>query len=178
MPSKQKKAPEKLASKLLAIREELGLSQSEMVRRLGVETEINRGKISEYERGQRIPPLHILLAYARSKNLTVESLIDDNIDIWNMFITGFEYRFRQIQINLPAGNSTLCIFFPRFQNQSMLFDLWLTGLNFVPTYLYASLANSEIYCFSLELHQVAFLTLKLYNIFIVTIFISIVIKLI
>lgn len=81
MPSKQKKAPEKLASKLLAIREGLGLSQSEMVRRLGVETEINRGKISEYERGQRIPPLHILLAYARSKNLTVESLIDDEIEI-------------------------------------------------------------------------------------------------
>ncbi len=81
MPTKSKKAPAKLAKKLLKIRENLNLSQSEMVKRMDAENEINRGKISEYERATRIPPLHILLAYARAGNLTMESLIDDEIEI-------------------------------------------------------------------------------------------------
>jgi transcriptional regulator with XRE-family HTH domain len=81
MPSKSRKVPAKLAEKLLKIREKLDLSQSEMVKRLGTENEINRGKISEYERAQRIPPLHILLAYARAGGITMEALIDDEIEI-------------------------------------------------------------------------------------------------
>jgi transcriptional regulator with XRE-family HTH domain len=81
MPSKSKKSPELLAAKLLKVREDLALSQSEMVRRIGAENEINRGKISEYERGQRIPPLHILLAYSRTGNVSLEYLVDDEIDI-------------------------------------------------------------------------------------------------
>ena len=81
MPSKSKKAPELLAAKLLKIRDDLGLSQSEMVRHIGAENEINRGKISEYERGQRIPPLHLLLAYSKTGAVSVEYLINDEIPI-------------------------------------------------------------------------------------------------
>lgn len=81
MPSKARKSPTRLAEKLLAIRQQLELSQSEMVRRLGAENEINRGKISEYERGQRIPALHLLLAYARAANTTMEVLVDDNLEL-------------------------------------------------------------------------------------------------
>ncbi len=82
MPSKAKKAPKELAGKLLKVRERLGFSQSEMVIKLNVQDEINRGKISEYERAQRIPPLHILLAYARAGGITMEDLIDDEIEIY------------------------------------------------------------------------------------------------
>lgn len=81
MPSKARKSPARLAEKLLEIRKQLGLSQSEMVRRRGAEEEINRGKVSEYERGQRIPALHLLLAYARTANTTMEALIDDKLEL-------------------------------------------------------------------------------------------------
>lgn len=81
MPSKSKKAPALLAAKLLKIRNQLNLSQAEMVKHLKVENEINRGKISEYERGQRIPPLHLLLAYSRAASVTLEYLVDDQIEV-------------------------------------------------------------------------------------------------
>jgi transcriptional regulator with XRE-family HTH domain len=44
----------------------LGLSQSELVKRLGVEEIISYKKVSDYERGQREPTLLILLRYARA----------------------------------------------------------------------------------------------------------------
>ena len=80
MPSKSKKAPELLAAKLLKIRERLELSQTEMVRSLNAEDQINRGKISEFERGKRIPNLQLLLAYSRAGNITLEYLVDDEIE--------------------------------------------------------------------------------------------------
>ena len=65
--SKQKrKRPERLAGKLSEIRSRLGLSQGEMVRRLGLEDELERDYISKYERGILEPPLHALLQYARA----------------------------------------------------------------------------------------------------------------
>lgn len=81
LPSSSKKHPQLLAKKLLKIREDLGLSQSEMVRKLRAGDEINRGKISEYERAQRLPPLHLLLAYARAGNTSVDNLIDDEVNL-------------------------------------------------------------------------------------------------
>jgi transcriptional regulator with XRE-family HTH domain len=81
MPSKSRKSPALLAAKLLKIRDGLGLSQSEMVQRIGAENEINRGKISEYERSQRIPPLHLLLAYSRAGKVTLEYLVDDEVEL-------------------------------------------------------------------------------------------------
>jgi transcriptional regulator with XRE-family HTH domain len=73
--------PERLAEKLLAIREALGVSQPEILRRLGVEHLIEYHIISRYERGKREPPLMILLEYARLANVYVEVLIDDALDL-------------------------------------------------------------------------------------------------
>lgn len=73
--------PERLAEKLLTIRTTLGVSQTEMLRRLGVEHLIEYHIISRYESGKREPPLMILLEYARTANVYVEALIDDEVDL-------------------------------------------------------------------------------------------------
>lgn len=76
-----RKQPLHLAEKLLRIRVALGLSQSEMLQRLGVSSELSYTYISRYEQGTREPPLHILLNYARLANVWVDVLIDDNLDL-------------------------------------------------------------------------------------------------
>lgn len=73
--------PARLPEKLLQIRMALGLSQNEMLRRLGQEDRTIRSTISGYERGEREPPLPVLLEYARAANLYVEVLIDDALDL-------------------------------------------------------------------------------------------------
>lgn len=72
---------ERLAGKLRQIRDMLGLSQSEMLKRLGVEELIELYRISEFETGKREPPLRILLAYARAVNISTDVLIDDELDL-------------------------------------------------------------------------------------------------
>jgi transcriptional regulator with XRE-family HTH domain len=71
----------RLAEKLLQIRLTLGLSQNEMLRHLGAEDSISRTNISNYELGDREPPLYILLEYARTANLYVDVLINDELDL-------------------------------------------------------------------------------------------------
>jgi transcriptional regulator with XRE-family HTH domain len=71
----------RLAGKLSEIRARLGLSQGEMVRRLGLEDELERDYISKYERGILEPPLHALLQYARAVNVSTDILIDDELDL-------------------------------------------------------------------------------------------------
>ena len=73
--------PERLAEKLLQIRNALGLSQTQMLRHLGVEDAISYHRISEYELGKNEPPLIILLQYARAAGVYVEDLIDDELDL-------------------------------------------------------------------------------------------------
>jgi transcriptional regulator with XRE-family HTH domain len=73
--------PERLAEKLLRIRTALGVPQTEMLRRLGVEHLIEYHIISRYESGKREPPLMILLEYARLANVYVDALIDDGLDL-------------------------------------------------------------------------------------------------
>ena len=73
--------PSRLAEKLLQIRNALGLSQTEMHRRLGVEDLIEYHSISKYELDKNEPPLMILLEYARLANVYVEVLIDDELDL-------------------------------------------------------------------------------------------------
>lgn len=78
---KARQRPERLAEKLLQIRVALGLSQSELLRRLGLEETISYKKISDYERGQREPSLIILLQYARAAGVSTDVLIDDRLDL-------------------------------------------------------------------------------------------------
>lgn len=72
--------PARLAEKLLHIRRALGLSQNQLIRRLGFE-ELVQGTVSAFESGGREPSLLVLLAYARAANVSVESLIDDSLDL-------------------------------------------------------------------------------------------------
>ncbi len=83
MGRKSRERPARLAEKLLHIREALGLSQSEMLRRIEKEESGHRNFISDYERGVRLPSLLELLAYARAVGVTVDALIDDEIDLPN-----------------------------------------------------------------------------------------------
>jgi transcriptional regulator with XRE-family HTH domain len=55
MGKRARQRPERLAEKLLQIRIALGLSQSELLRRLELENSISYKKISDYERGEREP---------------------------------------------------------------------------------------------------------------------------
>ena len=73
--------PERLAEKLRQVRLALGLSQQEMLGRLGVEDQIDSARISGFERGLREPTLMILLQYARVANVYMEALVDDELDL-------------------------------------------------------------------------------------------------
>jgi hypothetical protein len=46
-----------------------------------MEGKIVQADISTYELDQREPPLKVLLAYARTANVSVEAIIDDDIDL-------------------------------------------------------------------------------------------------
>jgi len=73
--------PARLAEKLLQVRESLGLSQSEMVERLGFSDLFSRNYISAFELETREPPLPVLLAYARLAGISTDVLIDDELDL-------------------------------------------------------------------------------------------------
>jgi transcriptional regulator with XRE-family HTH domain len=78
---KPRPKPERLAEKLRQIRLALGLSQPEMLKRLGLEEEMQYARISEYETGQREPSLLTLLAYSRVAGVHMEFLADDELDL-------------------------------------------------------------------------------------------------
>lgn len=72
---------ERLAEKLRHIRDALGLSQNELIRRLGLEELIYQSNISGYESGEREPPLPILLKYAQAAGVCLDVLVDDELDL-------------------------------------------------------------------------------------------------
>ncbi len=85
-PKSKRRKPARLAEKLLQIRIALGLSQGELIRRLGLENQIERDYISKYERGVLEPTLDVLLAYARAisskgRGEFLEAIIDDKINL-------------------------------------------------------------------------------------------------
>ena len=73
--------PERLTEKLLAIRNSQNLSQNGLIRFLDLTDELTQAEISAFERRVRIPPLLVLLRYARKFNLNVEILIDDDLNL-------------------------------------------------------------------------------------------------
>jgi transcriptional regulator with XRE-family HTH domain len=73
--------PKRLAEKLRQIRLALGLSQPEMLKRLGLEEDMQYARISEYETGLREPSLLTLLAYSRAAGIHMEILADDEADL-------------------------------------------------------------------------------------------------
>ena len=73
--------PERLAEKLLTIRNAFGLSQTEIVKRLDAEGMIVASQISEFESGRRAPSWLVLLRYARAANVSMEAIVDDDLDL-------------------------------------------------------------------------------------------------
>ena len=70
-----------LSGKLLQIRQSLGLSQNEMLERLGLKESHFRSNISAFERGVREPSYIILLLYAKAAGICTDILIDDELEL-------------------------------------------------------------------------------------------------
>jgi transcriptional regulator with XRE-family HTH domain len=81
MGRKARMKPERLAEKLLQIRLALGLSQSELLKRLGFEDVMDYRRISEFERGTTEPHLSVVLQYARAAGVHMEDVVDDDLDL-------------------------------------------------------------------------------------------------
>jgi transcriptional regulator with XRE-family HTH domain len=70
---------QRLGEKLKQIREGMGLSQNEIVLKLGIDSA--RGMISLYENNRREPPLYILLNYSRLSGVCLDEIVDDEVDL-------------------------------------------------------------------------------------------------
>ena len=104
MGAKSRYRPKNLARKLLQIRNALGLSQSEMLRRLGA-GEFSTSRISEYEKGIREPSLWMLLNYSRVARVHLESLIDDNATLPDRLPGNFTFKpLQQRLAHTPEGS--------------------------------------------------------------------------
>src|ERR1700759_1355779 len=76
--------PARLAAKLLQIRTKLGLTQQQMFERLGdTGTRLYARHIDDYEKDRRIPHLEVVLAYARAAGVTMEVIVDDELNLPN-----------------------------------------------------------------------------------------------
>lgn len=78
-----RESPKYLAQKLLKIRKRIdgGLSQEEMVKRLGLGSRLNRTYISKYENGVLEPSLKVLLRYAELAGVYLDVLADDELEL-------------------------------------------------------------------------------------------------
>lgn len=83
----QRPRPARLGEKLRQIRASLDLTLEQMIERLDYEdSPIYPTNISGMERGEREPPLPLLLAYARLVGISTDILIDDKIDLPNRLL--------------------------------------------------------------------------------------------
>lgn len=74
--------PERLAKKLLLLRESLSLTQLELAKKLSSgKIQLRRSDISRYELGAREPSLIVLLRYSRLAKVSLETLVDDELDL-------------------------------------------------------------------------------------------------
>jgi len=76
-----RKKCERLGEKLFQIRSALGLSQREMLRRLGYEEAMFYNRVSDYELNKRVPPLPLLLEYAKVAGVHMEDIVDDELEL-------------------------------------------------------------------------------------------------
>jgi len=70
--------PQRLAQKLLQIRTALGMSQTQIAKRIGI---TDYTVISKFELDKNEPSLMILLAYSRLAGVRVEMIIDDDLNL-------------------------------------------------------------------------------------------------
>lgn len=86
--------PRRLAEKLLQIRQRLQLSQTELLKQMGLVDKIRYTSISKYELDKNEPPLMVLLAYARVAQVHLEEIVDDDIDLPRKLPGTFDYQAR------------------------------------------------------------------------------------
>jgi transcriptional regulator with XRE-family HTH domain len=92
--------PIRLASKLLHIRTQLGLTQEQMLERLNYrKSPLYASQISDFEQGKREPPLLVLLQYSRVSGVPMEILIDDEADVPTQLSSklGYEWVLRRVK---------------------------------------------------------------------------------
>ena len=68
----------RMPQKLLLIREHLNVSQPVMAQLLELP---KKGHVSEYENGVRVPNLMVTLAYSRLGKVSMESVVDDEVNV-------------------------------------------------------------------------------------------------
>jgi transcriptional regulator with XRE-family HTH domain len=74
--------PKRLAPKLRQLRVSLALTQKQLARALShIESAPQPGHISEFEQGRREPSLLFLLEVARLAGISMELLVDDELDL-------------------------------------------------------------------------------------------------
>jgi len=73
--------PKKLARKLLQIRMQLGLSQTDMVKALKYDGFLRPAQISQFESGRREPALALLLAYGKLAGVCLDVLANDRLKL-------------------------------------------------------------------------------------------------
>lgn len=74
--------PKRLGEKLRQIRAAMDLTLEQMIERLDYkDSPIYQTNISAMERGEREPPLALLLAYARLAGMSTDVLIDDRMEL-------------------------------------------------------------------------------------------------
>jgi transcriptional regulator with XRE-family HTH domain len=71
--------PKRLSQKLLAIRQRLNMSQTEMARAL--QLKVHYSAVSNYELGTREPDLIIVLRYSRLAGVPMETIVDDQLSL-------------------------------------------------------------------------------------------------
>ena len=73
--------PSGLGKKLRQIREALGLSQNEILKRMGLDEEYGRNNLSNYEHDKREAPWAIVLGYARVARINVDLIVDEKLEL-------------------------------------------------------------------------------------------------
>jgi transcriptional regulator with XRE-family HTH domain len=72
-----------LGEKLRQIRKRMdgGLTQNELVERLGLEKDFDQERISKYERGVLEPPIYVLIAYSDLAGISLDVLLRPEYDV-------------------------------------------------------------------------------------------------
>lgn len=94
MGRKARERTKRLAEKLLQIRNTIdgGLSQEELIRRLGLAKEFDRTYISKWEGGVLEPPLRVLLRYGGIAGVILDVLADDSLELPDKLPSSFDRR--------------------------------------------------------------------------------------
>lgn len=77
----KRQIPKRLPAKLRLIREALGYTQEEMIKRLGLEGKVPRSYLSRFENGEREPSLDVLLRYSETARVWINALDDDGVEL-------------------------------------------------------------------------------------------------